>query len=248
MRTRRGTVRLHRLGRDRRGLPRPADRVEGRGPGGQGRRRRAVAAVQGRPGHLLRSPQRLQRRARRRVPGERRRQGGAARRGREARHLRPGRGARRAAHDRRQVGRDRQGAARARRRAGATAARRREEGARRSDGRRRSGGAGPRRPIPGPRRAIRAAGGEGRGGRADQGRRGGAGQRRAVASVGRRGRRGAWQEGLGLRRPRRVIAGVVSVVLEAVQQTLVLAFGGACGVPPPRRAAARCAPTPRVPS
>jgi hypothetical protein len=42
-----------------------------------------VAPVQGRAGHLLRSPQRLRRRAQRRVPGERRSQGGAARRGRK---------------------------------------------------------------------------------------------------------------------------------------------------------------------
>ena len=119
-------------GADRRRVPRPADRVEGRGTGRQGRRRRAVAAVQGRPGHVLLGPQRRQRRARRRVPRERRGQGGAAGRGREARHLRPRRRPRRAARDRRQVGRDRQGAARARRRAGATAARRGEEGARRA--------------------------------------------------------------------------------------------------------------------
>ena len=93
----------------------------------------------------------------------------------------------------------------------------------RRSGRRRSGSAGPGRPIPRSRRAIRAAGGEGRGGRADQGRRGGAGQRRTVASVGRRGSRGARQEGLGLLRPRRVV--VAAVVVEAVQQALGLTFG-----------------------
>ena len=106
-------------------------RVEGRRPRGQGRRRRAVAAVQGGAGHVLHGPQRRQRRARRRVPGERRGEGGVAGRGREARHLRPGRGPRRAARDRRQVGCDRQGAPRAQRRARATAARGGEEGARR---------------------------------------------------------------------------------------------------------------------
>ena len=85
-------------------------------------------------------------------------------RGREARHLGPGRRARRAAHHRRQVGQDRQGAPRAQRRPGAAAARGREEGARRAVARRRSGGPGSCRPIPGTRRTIRAASGEGRGG------------------------------------------------------------------------------------
>ena len=51
---------------------------------------------------------------------------------------------------------------------------------------------------------------EGRGGRADQGRRGGPSQRRTVAAVGRRGRRGAWQEALGLLRP--VVSSPVSSV------------------------------------
>ena len=87
----------------------------------------------------------------------------------------------------------------------------------------RSGSAGQGGPIPSSRRAIRAAGGEGSGGRTDQGCRGGACQRRTVASVGRRGSRGAWQEGLGLLRPRRVIA--AAIVVEAVQQALLLTFG-----------------------
>ena len=163
------------------------------------------------------------RRTRRRVRRQRRGQGGAARRGREARHLRSRRGAGGAARDRRQVGRDRQGAARTGRRAGAAAARRGEEGARRCrSGRSRSGSAGPGRPIPSSRRAIRASGGEGSGGRTDQGCRGGACQRRAVASVGRRGSRGARQEGLGLLRPPSVIA--AAIVVEAVQQALLLTF------------------------
>ncbi len=88
------------------------------------------------------------------------------RRGRKGRHRRRGRGAGGAAHDRREVGRDRQGAARAEGRARATAARRGEEGARRAIRRCRSRGAGPGRPIPCSRGAIRAAGGEGCGGRA----------------------------------------------------------------------------------
>ena len=53
------------------GLPRPADGVEGGRPRQQGRRRRAVAAVQGRTGHLLHGPQCRFRRARRGVPRER---------------------------------------------------------------------------------------------------------------------------------------------------------------------------------
>ncbi len=72
------------------------------------------------------------------------------------------------------------------RRSGAAAARDREEDARRADaGRVDPRGAGARRPVPRPRRAIRAAGREGRGGGPHQGGRGGPGQRRAVAAVGR---------------------------------------------------------------
>src|SRR5439155_969237 len=66
----------------------------------------------------------------------------------------------------------------------------REEGARHANRRRRPRSEGKGRPIPGPRRTIRAAGGKGRSGRADQGRRGSPGQRRTVASVGRCGRQG----------------------------------------------------------
>ena len=109
---------------------------------------------------------------------------------------RRGRQDRRARH-RGEVGRGRQGPPRAQRRAGTTASGRGEEGARRGVvelGR--SGGSGPCRPVPFPGRAIRAAGGEGRGGRPDQGRRGGARQRRAVATVGRGGGRGARQKTL----------------------------------------------------
>ena len=76
--------RLHRVGPDRGPLPRPDAAVEGRRPRAQGRRRRAVEPVPGRPGHLLRRPRRHQRRARRRVRRQRRGQGEAPRRGRGA--------------------------------------------------------------------------------------------------------------------------------------------------------------------
>ncbi len=68
VRTRRGAVRLHRLGSHRRDVPRSADRVEGGGPRRQGRRRRAVAPLQVRPGQVLLRAQRGDRRTRRRVP------------------------------------------------------------------------------------------------------------------------------------------------------------------------------------
>ncbi len=58
--------------------------VEGSRPGGQGCRRRAVAAVQGGPGQVLRRPQRSELRTRRRVPRQRRSEGGVAGRGRKA--------------------------------------------------------------------------------------------------------------------------------------------------------------------
>ena len=172
-------------------VPRPADRVEGRGPRRQGRRRRAVDAVQGRPGQVLQGPQRRQRRTGRRVRGERRGQGGAARPGRGHRPVRRRRRACRAAHHRRQVGRHRQGAPRAGAGARAPHAGRREEGPRHRVDRsgRDPGGAGQGRPVPGSRRAVRAAGREGRGCRSHQGRRAGQGQRHAVAGVGRGRRR-----------------------------------------------------------
>ncbi len=47
---------LHRVRANGRSLPRPDARLEGRRPGAQGHRRRAVEAVPRRPGHLLRRP------------------------------------------------------------------------------------------------------------------------------------------------------------------------------------------------
>ena len=80
-----GAVRRHRLGRDRRRLPDPDGRMEGRRPGAPGRRGRAVGAVPGRPGEVLLPPQQDVLRPGRRVRGQRRDQGEAARRGREDR-------------------------------------------------------------------------------------------------------------------------------------------------------------------
>ena len=80
------------LGTDRRPVPGPDGRVEGRRPRPEGRRRHALAAVPRRPGRLLRPAQRLLLRAGRGVRGQRRGQEGAARRGREDQHLRSGGG------------------------------------------------------------------------------------------------------------------------------------------------------------
>ena len=210
-----------------RGVPRPAGRVEGGGPRGQGRRRRAVAAVQGRPGHVLLSPQR--RLAPSVTPSSAptptpRRRCWRRPRGSTPRDL--GRRARRAAHHRRQVGHDRQGAPRARRRPGAAAARGREEGAGRA-----VRTASIRRPRPAPTNSASAQSNSS--GRRRRPRRPGAPRtprrRGPTPSSGGSGPR---------RRPRRSARSASSslparcrcrrsrgVVAEAVQQALGLAFG-----------------------
>ena len=66
---------LDRVGPDRRQVPRPDARVEGRRPRAARGRRPALAALPRRPGHLLRRPRRGQRRARRGVRRQRRGQG-----------------------------------------------------------------------------------------------------------------------------------------------------------------------------
>ena len=68
---------LDRVGPDRRQVPRPDARVEGRRPGAARGRRRAVEAVPRRPGRLLRRPRRRQRRAGQGVRRQRRGQGGS---------------------------------------------------------------------------------------------------------------------------------------------------------------------------
>ena len=70
-------------------VPRPDDRVEGRGPGVSRGRRRALEAVQVRAGRLLRPAVRGVRRARRRAEGQPRGEAGAARRGEDDSTRRP---------------------------------------------------------------------------------------------------------------------------------------------------------------
>ena len=81
----RGAGRLDGLGADRGPVSRPDARLEGRRPGAARHRRRAVEAVPGRPGRVLRRPRRSQRGPRRGVRCERRGQAGAAGRGRGTR-------------------------------------------------------------------------------------------------------------------------------------------------------------------
>ena len=80
----RGPAGLHGLEPHRRPLPRPDERVEDRRPRAARRRGRALEALQGRAGHLLRRPQRGPGRAQRRRAREPGRQGGAGGRGRGA--------------------------------------------------------------------------------------------------------------------------------------------------------------------
>ena len=70
----RGRVAVHldRVGPDRRPLPRPDARLEGRRPGAARHRRRALEALPWRAGRLLRRPRRRQRRARQGVRRQRR--------------------------------------------------------------------------------------------------------------------------------------------------------------------------------
>ena len=171
--------------------------VEGRRPGGQGCRRRAVAAVQGGPGQVLRRPQRGQLRTRRRVPRERRSQGGVAGRGRKDRHRRSD--AARAAL--RAIGEKWDAIGKVPRERGAELERRLRAVEKKVRDAASSRWADPEAQaradqFRGPGRAIRASGGEGRGRRPDQGCRGGARKRRAVATVGRGGGRRAGQEAL----------------------------------------------------
>ena len=216
MRTRRGTVRLHGLGADWRGIPRPADRVEGGGPrrprtsttrcGSGSRPRRTPSSPPATPSAPSATP------SSGRTPKPRRRCWPRPKRSTPPTWTRRARRCARSATSGTRSARCRangapswsDGCAPSRRRC-----------ATRRSARRRSGSAGPGRPIPCSRRAIRAAGREGRGGGAHQGRRGGASQRRAVASVGRRGRRGARQAGLGFSDAVAVVVGVVGVVAEA---------------------------------
>ena len=80
----RGALHVDRVGSDRRQVPRPDARVEGRRAGAARGRRPALAALPRRAGHVLRRPRRRQRRTRRGVRGQRRRQGRDPGRGREA--------------------------------------------------------------------------------------------------------------------------------------------------------------------
>src|SRR6202040_4204438 len=102
---------------------------------------------------------------------------------------------------------------------------RKEGGRRRRRGRVRSAGAGPRRAVPDARRAVRAAGPEGGGGRPDQGGRRGQGQRGTVAAVGRGGPPGADAQalvfGIWGRRRRPAVR-----IVEGVQQRHRLLLGG----------------------
>ena len=147
-----------------------------------------------RPGHVLHGPQRRQRRARRRVPTRtptpRRRCSPRRRRSTPAISTPPAPRCGRSATSGTRSARCRASAAPSWS-VGCAPSRRRC--ATPPTGGVGPGGAGPGRPIPRSRRAIRAAGREGRGRRADQGRRRGTRQRRTVAPVGRRGGRGAGQ-------------------------------------------------------
>ena len=108
---------------------------------------------QGRPGHLLRRPERRQRRTGRLIPIQRRRQGATPRGSGEDRHVTARRCPHCYADHHREVGRDRQGAPRTDDRTREPAARRREEGPRRR-GFRAHGGSG--KPRPGPSNSVRA--------------------------------------------------------------------------------------------
>ena len=110
------------------------------------------------------------------------------------------------------------------------------------------GGPGARRPIPGARRTIRAASREGGGGGPDEGCRGGTGKRRAVAAVGRGRGRGARQEGARFCPDRRCRGRCRCRRRGSPAVPWSAAWRRPCGAPPPRRAAARCAPTPPAPS
>ena len=226
-------------------VPRPAGGVEGRGPRQQGRRRHALAAVQGRPGHLLHRAQRSVRRTRRRVQGERGREGGAAGGGREDRHIGPGRRTRRAAHHRRQVGQDRQGAARARRRSGATAAGDREEGARRAE---RTVSIPRLRPVP----TNSASAQSNTSGRRRRPPRRGAprmpNRRGPAPSSGGSGRKPPPRRSARRARPSQVRRRRRRGRRSSRAALWSDAWPRPCDAPPRRPAAARCAPTPPSPS
>ncbi len=245
VRARRGAGRLHRLGPDRRGVPRPAD-ASGRRRAARPRTSTTRCGSGSRPPRTRSSPPatRRQRRTRRRVPRQRRGQGGAAGGGREARHLRSGRRAGRAAHHRRQVGRDRQGAPRAQRRPGAPAARGGEEGPRRPD----AAGSTRRRKARADQFRARAEQFERQAEKAAAaGRTKDAEQARANAEQWRQ-----WAEAAAEALGKKAL-GLLRPVCRCRRRGR---RAGPCagarrppgGVPPRRPAAARCAPTPPAPS